>query len=786
MLALKYRVVIICAFCFCTIKTVAQSKGVSGFVVNSSKEPIEYAVVQIEGTQKVAITQKDGSFNIQIKDGTYRIVCQVLGYELYEQLINIPFDGNLVIALAETAHKLSEVVIKNEKQLKLSSHKLQLDRQSIKAMSGFMGEKDPVKLFQQSSSVQSAISATGIHVRGGSDDQNMMMLDNTIILNPNHLFGFYSVFNPNIIDKMNVYSSFIPAKYGGRVSSVMDIQTKPANLYKTSGHWHTGLLSTDASLELPLVKEKVSLSLNYRQTYIESFIKPLFKKTLNLDDEIYNSLVYDFYDMNGSLYINFGPKVKTKITGYLGQDGLVTVDVNNSLTNNIAWGNKALSSNTSIAINNNIESNLALSYSGHDYFFQTSFQQYDLQIESYYKSYNLKYYFDQQTKLGNKWTYGIENNLIDLIPNNKSTSEEMFSYEYNDDNVFLLNTLSAFLEQERKLGNQYTLNIGGRLNYYNHLGAYNYYVSNNFNQIIDTLNFDRFDIVSSNLNFSPRINIKKNIDSSRQLTFSFVRNFQYLHRTSIGSISLPSDFWLPSSIGVPVIKNNSFSTDYAQLLYNNKWLINISLYYRYLENLIEYQAGLIGDYSQFNVTDNIITGEGHSFGIETMQTININDLVVNISYTYARAFRAFDDIMLGQPYFANYDRPHDLNINLACPLDDAWDFNLQFIYASGNRFTAPNKRYMMQGLILNGYGQKNSYTFPAYHRMDINFTRNRKWQNGWKSELQLGLFNLYSRLNPYLIYFSMSGSVEEGSVNISAKTITLNPLLPNVSYKIMF
>lgn len=745
-----------------------------GKIYDYKKDPLPSVVVSFDDGKISTISDSAGYFKVPLNKGTHKIQTYIIGFQVIDTVISFPELKYLELELKEDVIELGGVTVKYSDQFQDPSF---IELSKINDEIGIFGEKDVVEILKNKASVQSGVSRTGTHVRGGASDQNLILLDGGVVLNPTHLFGFYSTFNSQSIGGVKFYDSYIPAEYGGRLSSVLSIESK--NLYKDSlsGEFSTGLISSKAMLQKKFYNKQIEWFTSFRKTYFNHLIAPVFKSLVKSSNDFYNGVRYDFYDINNGFKIHLSERSFISLSLYKGGDvfSYLSNNSSNQVSTSMAWGNFMVSSSLDKEFVNGNNLSVLLSNSVSDYSFDTRFRQYGLNIGSYYEDVNFKTIYSfkllkSMVKIGTQYLYN------EVVPNNKVFTSNVSSIGLDDEGTSYSSLFSPFSEIMLD-GLPVELNFSLRLNLYK------------IHHEVERLDIFTQEYLSDWSSYlSPRILIKWRVNDFNNFVFEFSRNHQFLHQVSVAAMSMPADFWIPSDHTTPVAEGNQSSFSY-----NNKSTFfdrstKVSLFGKRISKVIEYQNSLFSSNYESKIDDeSYFIGDAYSFGVEFYNEMSIKKNDFTFTYVFSRALRKFDELNNGESFFATYDRPHDFTFSLKRTLKNHWIFNLKFIFASGELFTLPKQRQIVGGYFISRYSNINSYRFPNYHRLDVGFSkRSIIMKNGNFKELSIGVYNLYNRQNPYIMYFGISGSAEEGYVEVKPILISLHPFLPSISYKIVF
>lgn len=766
--------------------SISQNFKLTGKIIDAiDKKAINKATIFIDSYNNSITTDKYGIFNTTIKSRKFDFIVNKDGYQSYQKKFKINGDTTITIYLQPLEFELDEIIITNEKKEEiiknLTPGKIKLTNKELKAIPTFLGESDPLKALVYSTGVQSSGEGnTGLFVRGSPNDQNLILLDNMTIYNPSHLFGFFSVFNSNAISSIELLKSGIPANYGGRTASVLNVNLKQADFNKFKLNGSLGLISAGLTLEFPIVKNKLSVLASYRRTYINELFHLLF----NNNNNIRKGSGYYFYDSNIKISYSISNKNKLFINFFSSKDDFDFAG-ENYFTNSINWNNTASSIQWNHIFNKKTSSTYSLSYSNYNFNFHVNQSGYDLNLSTGVYDINSKFELIKLIKEENKLRFGVHISFNKFIPNNINLRNNETVFNLGDNiNLYTYNT-ACFISYQKKMTDKLKFETGLRLSYYNHIGPYKRLILNEQEEITDSVLYKTGKSVKSFFLPEPRFSMRYMLDSLSSLKITATYTSQNYHLASISSISLPTDVWVPSSINIKPQKVMQLSLGYFKLI-NESYDFSTELYYKYLWNQLEYQEGLVMLYQQRNFDDKFFHGYGYSYGFETSIAKTIGNITGSFNYTLSRSMRVFKDINKGEPFPAHFDRLHDLSLLINYKISRKWNLSFVFIFSSGNAITLPIGRYLIQNNVINIYSKKNALRMPPYHRADISFTYQINNNKRFNSELNFSIYNVYNHLNPYYIYFDVIGVSGSDSFQVKSKQVSLFPIMPSLSWRFNF
>ena len=788
---------IIIALLTCSISFSQNQKiNISGYVKsNDSGETLIGANVVIKSLKIGCTTNNYGFFSFSLDSADYLLETSYIGYE--NQSISISKSSNDVIFnLKPTSYITDEVTIKAKKEdaniKNADIGKIEIDVEQVDQIPVLMGEKDILKTIQLLPGVQSGSEgSSGFYVRGGGPDQNLILLDEAVVYNASHLFGFFSVFNSDAINNMDLIKGTMPANYGGRLSSVLDINMKDGNNKKYGATGGIGLISSKLTIEGPIKKDTSSFIISGRRTYFDVLAKPF------IDTTAFSGSSYFFYDLTTKANYQLSKKDKLFISGYFGRDVFNFNSDDWGFKMNMPWGNATASLRWNHLFSSKLFMNTSLIFS--DYKYELNMTQ-DLDslpttetsLFSGIRDWNLKNDFSYYPNPKHKIKFGSNYVFHKFNPTSFSGSYDNLDLEQIIN--YYAHEYGVYVNDEFDVNDRLLLNFGLRYSGFTQVGPFERQVKDNSGQIGQvstdtTIIYSKGEIVEMYGGFEPRFSLRYLFNESSSLKFGFIQNYQYLHLTSVASSSLPTDVWLPSSDVVQPQFGRQISLGYFKNFSDNTYETSFELYYKKMKNLVEYNEGYMPGVSigLDNIDNNLTFGDGKSYGFEIFSAKRRGNLNGWVGYTYSKTTRQFDNLNNGNWYYAKYDRPHDLSVVLNYQISDRLNLSTVFVYASGNSLTIPKSMYIIDGNLITEWGDLNSYRMDPYHRMDVALTLKNKPQKKFSSSWTLSVYNVYNRKNPYFIYFETEGLLGgTENVEIKAQQVSLFPIIPSISWNFNF
>jgi len=784
---------ILILFLLCPLFLKAQENfTLSGTITDSqSNETLIGVNIIIPEIQSGTVTNEYGFYSITLPSNTYKIQISYLGYKTVSETIQLTSDVSKNIKLIESAESLDEVLIEEDiEKLNIKKPQMSVNALSIKTIKNMpviLGEVDVIKSITLLPGVTNAgEGSSGFNVRGGSADQNLILLDEATIFNSSHLFGFFSVFNPDAIKDIKLYKGGIPAKYGGRVSSVLDIYQKEGNSSKFHLSGGIGLISSRLLAEGPIKKDKGSFLFGGRSSYVHLFL-PLF----NLDNIAY------FYDLNTKLSYRLDDRNSIFLSGYFGRDVFELAD---SFEN--TYGNTVVNFRWNHLFSDKLFSNMSLIYSDYYYGLKLDFVEFDW--ESGIRNFNFKYDFKHYINNNFKLEYGLNSiyykfNPGEINPTNEGSGINPFKLidKYAFENAL-------YIDAEHKLSNKLSVSYGARFSTFHRLGQdeLNVYENNNallFNEDIgiyekadpiSTENFDRSDVIKSFANIEPRLAIAYQLNDNSSVKASYNRMSQYLHLLSNTSSPTPLDVWTPSGKYVKPQLLDQVAIGYFKSFKDDEFSLEIESFYKTIQNRIDYTDG--ADLIANNAIEQVIlNGEARAYGLEVLIRKNKGKFTGWLAYTLSKSEQRTPGrtvtetgINNGEWYNTAFDKTHDISLTSSYELNKKWSFSSNFLFQTGQPATFPNGQYQYNGIVIPSFESRNSSRLPSYHRLDlaVNYNPKPNSTKKFKGQWVFGVYNIYNRRNAASISFRenrMSGTNE-------ASRLAIFGIVPSFSYNFKF
>lgn len=763
-------------FLLCSIISFGQSYSISGTIKDKSNgEPLIGVVVQVAENKSIGTaTNEYGLYSLTLKEGEYTLVFSYLGFKTISEKINLKGNITKNISLEEKGNELKEVevrsIAKNDNVTSTSMGTERLSMAQIKDIPVLFGERDVLKTLQLLPGVKSAGDGnSGFFVRGGAVDQNLILLDEATVYNASHLLGFFSTFNSDALKDVTLYKGNMPAQYGGRLASVMDVRMNDGNNQKYEVSGGIGLIASRLMVQGPIKKDKGSFLISGRRTYADMFLK------LSPEENQRNNRLY-FYDLNLKANYTLGAKDRLFLSGYFGKDVLGVSNIFG-----IDWGNATGTLRWNHIFNAKLFSNTSLIYSNYNYNIGLTIADNDFRILSRIIDWNLKQEFQYYPNPKNTIKFGFNSIYHDVLPGKIEASATSginnfaVTKRYGWEN-------GIFINNDWKSGTRFNLSYGLRLSIYSVLGPGSYYNFDAEGRPTDTSVYRSGTFVKTYVNPEPRISGSYIFNESHSVKASYARNTQHMHLLSNTTSTSPTDRWIPNSNIIKPEISDQVSAGYYRNFKQNKFESSVETYYKAMLNQVDYKDGANLTANEL-VEGELLFGIGRAYGVEFSVKKKEGKFTGWISYTLARTERKIAGINNGEWYAARQDQTHNLAVVGIYRLNPRWTISSTFVYNTGNAVTFPSGKYSVSGQTYFVYTERNGYRMPAYHRLDIGATCKLRDRKNYVSELAFSLYNAYGRENAFVINF------RENPVNpnlTQAVQYSLFRFVPSISWNFNF
>ena len=747
---------------------------ISGTVQSKAKgETIIGATIRA-GNTGVA-SNEYGFYSLTLEKGTYALEFSAVGLQAQTITVTLDKDTRLNVLLDDAVKSLEGVTVTAQSRGRsISNPQMGVERLStaeIKNIPVLLGERDILKTIQLLPGIKSAGDGnTGFYVRGGAGDQNLILLDEAPVYNASHFLGFFSTFNSDAIKDLVVYKGGMPAQYGGRLSSVVDIKMNDGNNqdYNVSGG--LGLISAKLNVEGPLQKGKSSFLVTGRRTYADMFLQ------LSKDSSVRSNTLY-FYDLNAKLNYQLGEKDRLYLSGYFGKDVLGVGE-----TFGINWGNGTGTLRWNYIFSSKVFSNTSLIFSNYNYMISIRSSGDDFDILSRIRDWNLKQEYQWYASSRNTVRFGFNTIYHTITPGevkaaltssvNSSSLQKRYSWE---NALYATNTWKA--------SDKINVTYGIRLSAFSILGEGDFYTLDGSGKVTDTLHYGKGDFVKTYINPEPRLAASYSFNSRTSVKASYVRNVQHLHLVSNSTSSNPTDKWIANTNIIRPEISDQVAIGYYKDLFQNRFELSVEAYYKSMQHQIDYRDGADIFANSDAIESQLLFGKGRAYGIEWLLKKKAGRFTGWLSYTLSKTEKKIDGINSNLWYNARQDRTHDVAVVASYQLNAKWTVSANWVFYTGDAVTFPAGKYRIDNRTIFYYTERNGYRMPSYHRLDLGATWVLRQRKKWSSELTFSLYNAYGRENAYTINFRDN---EDDPSRTEAVRYALFKYIPSVSYNFKF
>ena len=774
----------------------AQKVTLSGMVKDmASGESIAGAYIVLTDstsnkTPSTAVTNQAGFYSLTVEKGTYSLTVNYLGYKHISEKLTLISNYKKNIEMETVAFVADAVTVTGKAEDRnvssINVGKMEMKIEAIKAMPAFLGEVDVLKAIQLLPGIQSGSEGnSGFYVRGGNADQNLILLDDAPIYNPGHLFGFFSIFNADAVKNIEVIKSGMPANYGTRLASIVDVNQKEGNMKKYELDGGIGVIFARLSVQGPIKKDKASFIISGRRTYIDWLIQPFLKKK-----SPFKGSKFYFYDLNAKFNIIVNEKHRIFVGAYYGND-VYGFKTRNSTANSVfRWGNGMASIRWNYIISPKLFLNTSSSFS--DYQFKTEMKRgvYHFVLSSGIRDVALKSELTYLPNPKHHVKFGIHYIFHTFFPSNQEVETgENNALSFPKSKPFYANELAIYANDEWDIAKWLKVSYGLRYSHFSHVGKFKRCILDDFMQIVDYKYYKPGQIAKQYNYPEPRISARFLLDSLTSIKVSYTLNTQYLHQISMATVSLPTDVWMPSTSLVKPQVGHQVSLGVFRNFHKNMFEAYIDAYYKQMNHLTEYKDGLDFSSLQLNQDQILTQGKGYSWGIEFFLQKNKGWFTGFIGYTLSFTKRHFTDLNNHKWFWAKYDRRHDVSVSLNFEvIRNKLSISAVWVFASGNTMTIPVGYYFFNGNIITEYSDRNAYRLPPYHRLDLSVNWNIIKRKHFETGLSFSIYNLYNQKNPFFIFyetttnFDMEAPTPVFDMTTKAYKMSLFPIIPSINW----
>ncbi len=754
----------------------------SGFLKdNTNGEVLIGANIYVKELGTGTSSNAYGFYSISLPQGEYTISITYLGYQSVSQEISLTENLKMNFELEPEGFEMKEVVVvaeeanQNVTSIEMSVEKLAI--QEIKLLPQVLGEVDVIRSIQLLPGVSTVgEGASGFNVRGGGIDQNLILLDEATVYNSSHLFGLFSVFNSDVVRDIKLYKGGIPAQYGGRLSSVLDVRQREGNSKKFGMSGGVGLISARLALEGPIQKDKISFLVAGRSSYGHLF--------LNFFPDLADNVIF-FYDMNAKVNFRFSDKDQLYLSGYFGKD---VFNFGDDFASN--WGNATGTLRWNHIFNSKLFSNFSLIYSDYGYSLGVPEGAQAFDWDARIQNATLEADFSWFLNPRNELQFGVQGAYFRFQPGE--------AIGVGDNSIFNRIALQSqygvepaiYVSLEQELFGRLKLMYGLRLSGFLNVGARDVFIyeggePTDEESITDTVSYGPWDVIEAFSGLEPRFSANYLFNARNSVKVSYNRINQYVHLVSNTTAATPIDIWMPSGTYIEPAIVDQVAAGYFHNFSNNTYEFSVEGFYKNFQNLLEYRDGAELLLNETLETE-LISADGRAYGLEFILRKTKGRLTGWVSYTLSRSERQADEINNGEYFPSNWDKLHDLSLVGSWAINPKLNLSGTFAFMSGRPITYPDSRYEFEGIVIPNYNNRNGARVPNYHRLDlaVNYTPNKKPDKRWKSEWVFGIYNLYGRRNPYSIFFRQN---EDNPVLTEAVRLSIfGAPLPYITYNFKF
>ena len=774
----------------------------SGYVTDGkSGEAMIGAKVFIPSISQGALTNTYGFYSLTVPGGNYSIEFRATGLTTKTVTIDLTKDVRYDIELGTDFQEIQEVEVSARKGENVTSTKLgqiELEIDKIKTLPAFMGEVDVIKTIQLLPGVSSVSEGgQGFYVRGGGPDQNLVLLDEGVVYNAAHLFGFFSVFNADAIKSVNLIKGGMPANFGGRMSSVLEVNMNEGNMKKFKVKGGIGLIASRLTLEGPIKKDRGSFIISARRTYIDLIMKAAIP-----DSSPFFGSSYFFYDMNVKLNYKLTDKDRIFLSGYYGKDIFNFGNKDDGFNVKMPWGNGIAALRWNHLFTNKLFMNFTTTFSDYRFAFGSEQDQFRFELKSGIRDYGAKVDFSYFPNTRHKIKWGADYIYHTFTPTSVSAEVDSVVFNTGAAQKLYSHETAVYVLDEFDANEKLKINVGLRYSTYTHVGPFTRYIKGDISKPDTSITYSKGDVIKFYHGLEPRISARYLLPDNSSIKGGYSYNYQYVHLTSLSAVSLPTDIWYPATdIAKPQVGWQT-SLGYFRNFKDDRYEASVEVYYKGMNNLIEFEEGALpGDDVNDNTDNLLVFGKGWSYGAEFYLKRAYGKLTGWIGYTWSKTERKFPDLNSGKVFPAKYDRRHDLSVVAGYKLNERWTFGAAFIFATGNTLTLPSSWYVQEQNLLFNYGERNSTRMAPYHRLDISATLYDKAyktktdpetgeeiqvKKRFRSNWSFSVYNVYNRSNPFFLYVDNDGDFLSGDFKLTVKQVTLFPVIPSVTWNFEF
>lgn len=747
---------------------------ISGYIKDaaSGEALIGANIYQADNPINGATSNVYGFYSLTLEQGNYELVYSYIGYQEQRIRINLQADTSLTLELGEGVLLDSLITVtaepEDENVNSTEMGTIDIPIEEAKKLPVLFGEVDIIKTIQLLPGVLSAGEGNaGFNVRGGNADQNLVLLDEAVVYNPGHLFGFFSIFNADAIKNVTLIKGGMPANYGGRLSSVLDVQMKEGNQRKFGVEGGLGAISSRLLVEGPLVKDRSAFMVSGRRTYAFDLAQPFLKGGR------FEGTNYYFYDLNLKANYRFSDKDRLFLSGYFGRDVLLLNAADRDFSFNMPWGNATASLRWNHLFNDKLFMNVTAVFNDYNFELDGGQDQFQFKLASGVRDYNLRasweYYpgNNHQIKFGADYTYHI------ITPSTAEAFSDDIPFAVNPDQR-RANEFGIYALDDWRISPVFSVNGGLRISGFQQVGPYS--------SSLDGQEYGAFEPVKTYFGIEPRFSSKLSLTQTSSLKAGVTLANQYLHLVSNTASTLPTDVWVASSELVRPQVGAQYALGYFRNFMDNMLETSVEVYYKDLRNQLDFAENYTQQVDDV-LEEEFITGRGRAYGLELLVRKRKGAFTGWVAYTLSRSERIFDEV-LGRVYVSPFDRTHDLSIVGSYDFSPKWNVSGSFIFGTGAPYTPIESIYLTDFTPRLRYGNRNSARLPDYHRLDLSVTfkptagKDKPFESSWV----FSVYNVYNRRNPFFIYTQPEINPSNAQLQLGTYRVALFPIIPSVTW----
>ncbi len=780
----KYLMIIVVLL---SISVQAQQKFIVSGSITDAKTGEDLMGVNVylkSNPEKGTTSNYYGFYSLGLAQGKHTLVYNYLGYKSKEVEVDLQENKKITIRLKPSEEALGQVVIstknkkRNVKTTTMGTHSIRI--KAVENLPVLLGERDILKIIQLLPGVKPAGEGqSGFYVRGGNIDENLILLDEAPVYNASHLMGFFSVFNSDALRDAKIYKGHIPARYGSRLSSVLETRMKEGNDQTFHGQGGIGIISSRLTLEGPIVKNKSSFMVSARRTYAD-----LLMKAISSDPDIDNMKLY-FYDLNLKANYRFNDNNRIFLSGYFGRDVFGFEESNENAGFN--WGNATGTLRFNHIFNSRLFSNTSLIFSDYNYLItieensNNSFFRLGAGIRDIALKNKFNFYLNDKNKIN----FGFDITHHRLRPSlfeSSDDNEEFDALTMPDRNAL---ESAVYISNEQQISKKFKLYYGLRLTNFMHFGPGEFEEYDSDGNVLSSKNYKSSEVLKSFFGWAPRLSASYTLNKTSSVKASFAKTYQFLHLMTSSTSSNPTDVWMPSGLNIPEQVSYQESIGYFKNFKDGLYEFSVEAYYRNMKNVVDYKTGTRITLNP-KVEKYLVYGQGKAYGLEFLLRKKQGKLTGWLSYTLSRSLKQFDEVNNGHWFSAKQDRIHDISVVANYKITRRTELSGVWVYYTGNAVTFPAGFYQVDGQEYPYYTERNGGRMPNYHRLDLSITLHNKPEKKFRTSWNFSVYNAYGQMNPYMIYFRNEYNYENNTEQLKAKQVTLFKWVPSISYNFKF